>query len=197
MKPFKSIMLVFIFAAASVFAQNDVEWKFDKAHSKVGFSVSHMVITDVEGQFREFDGTVKSSGTENFEGADINFTANVNSIDTENEKRDNHLKSDDFFKASEYPELKFDSKSVEKVGDNKYKMVGDLTMRGNTKEVELDVVHNGTVKGMMGNTRAGFKVTGTLNRFDYGLKWNKTLETGGLVVGKEVDLNINVQLIQK
>lgn len=196
MKPFKSFFLVLLFAATSVFAQNDVEWKFDKAHSKVGFNVSHMVISDVEGQFNKFEGSVKSKSTDNFEGADVAFTADVNSIDTDNEKRDNHLKSGDFFNASEYPQMKFESKSFEKVDEKNYKLVGDLTIRGTTKEVELDVTHNGTVQGM-GKTRAGFKVTGTINRFDFGLKWNKTLETGGLVVGKEVTININTELIKQ
>ncbi len=191
MKNIKILLLVFFLTISIVSAQT--KWKFDKAHTNIGFSVTHLVITDVEGNFKKFGGTVITNG-DNFENAQVEFWADVNSINTENEKRDKHLKSDDFFNAEKFPKLTFKSKSFTKVGENKYKMVGDLTIRGITKEVELDVIHNGTIKDPWGNTRAGFKITGEINRFDFGLKWNKLMEFGGAVVGKTVRLNINTEL---
>ncbi len=171
-------------------------WDFDKAHSKVGFSVRHMVISEVEGYFKDFSGTVSTEG-DDFSTAKVDFKVNVSSINTDNQERDNHLKSDDFFNAEKYPAMFFKSTGIKKVGDNKYKLLGDLTIRDITKPVELDMIYFGTVKDPWGNTRAGFKITGELNRFDYNLKWNAVLETGGLVAAKEVKLDINVELIKK
>jgi polyisoprenoid-binding protein YceI len=127
----------------------------------------------------------------------IDFTVDVNSINTENEDRDKHLRSDDFFNAEDFPQMSFKSKEMKKVGEKNYKLIGDLTIRDVTKEVEFDVKFNGMVNDPWGNTRAGFKATGEINRFDYGLKWNNLLETGGLVVGEDVEMVINVQLIKK
>jgi polyisoprenoid-binding protein YceI len=158
--------------------------------------VSHLVITDVEGQFKEYEGTVKVPG-EGFENAKIDFSANVSSIDTENEKRDEHLRSDDFFNAEKFPKMSFSSKSFEKVGENKFKLTGDLTIRDVTKEVVLDAVYNGSVKDPWGNTKAGFSLEGVINRFDYNLKWNKTIETGGLVVGEDVTILGKLQLVKQ
>lgn len=177
---------------ASVSAQPS-KWTFDKSHTTIGFEVTHLVITTVEGKFKSYDGTVMTSG-ESFDNAKIEFSADVASIDTDNEKRDEHLKSDDFFNAESYPKLTFKSKAMKKVGENKYKLVGDMTIRNKTKQVELDVTHNGTVTDPWGNTKAGFKLTGAINRFDYELKWNTLTEAGGAVVGKEVRFDINVQL---
>lgn len=172
------------------------EWKVDKSHSNVQFTVTHMIISEVTGEFNQFDAKI-SADKENFENSSIEFVIDVNSIDTENEKRDAHLKSDDFFNAEKYPKIKFVGTSLEKVGGNKYKLKGNFTMRDVTKPVELDVVYGGTVKDSYGNTRAGFKITGTVNRFDYGLKWNALLEAGGSVVGKDVKINCNIQLINQ
>lgn len=186
---------VLLFLALSVnFAQTS--WAFDKSHSKIGFSVSHMLISETEGNFKEFDGSVTSEG-DNFEGAKINFSADINSIDTDNEKRDGHLQSDDFFNAEKFPKLTFVGKSFTKVEGKKYKLVGDLTIRDITKEVELDVKLNGTVKDPWGNTRAGFNLEGEVNRFDFDLKWNTLLETGGLVVGEDVTILGKIELIKQ
>ena len=193
MKTYKLVVLLLLIVSSITFAQTN--WSFDKSHSKIGFSVSHLVITDVEGNFSEFDGKIISSG-DGFENATVEFSAQVASIDTDNEKRDNHLKSDDFFNAEKFPKLSFVSKSFKKVDDKNYKLIGDLTIRDVTKEVELDVVHNGTVKDPWGNTKAGFKLEGEINRFDYNLKWSKTLETGGLVVGEDVTIIGKLQLMQ-
>lgn len=188
-------LLFFIIIVGMSVIQAQTKWTFDKAHSKVQFKVTHMVISEVTGQFKSFDGSVETS-KDDFTDAKINFTIDVNSIDTDNDQRDTHLKSDDFFNAEKYPQITFVSKSFKKVGDKKYKLIGDLTIRNITKQVELDVIHNGTVKDPWGNTRAGFKVSGKVNRFDFGLKWNALLELGGAVVGENVDIIIDVEILK-
>ncbi|MCB0729452.1 MAG: YceI family protein [Ignavibacteriae bacterium] len=188
------LAIILLFAVSINFAQTS--WGLDKSHSKIGFSVVHLVISEVEGQFNEYDVKVTSNG-DDFDGASVEFSADVNSIDTDNEKRDNHLKSDDFFNAEQFPKMTFVSTSFSKEDDKNYKLVGDLTIRDVTKEVELDVVYNGMVKDPWGNTKAGFKATGAINRFDYNLKWNAALETGGLVVGEDVNLIINLELAKQ
>ncbi len=196
MKNIYALLFMAFFTFATITSTSaQTKWNLDKSHSKVGFSVSHMVITDVEGNFKDFDATVTTTG-EDFSTAKIDFTAKTASVYTENEKRDNHLRSDDFFNAEKYPNLTFKSKSIKQVSDNKYKLTGDLTMRDVTKEVVLDVKFNGIIKDMSGNTRAGFKITGELNRMDYGLKFNALLGTGDAVVGNTVELIINVELIK-
>ncbi|MBN1446353.1 MAG: YceI family protein, partial [Bacteroidetes bacterium] len=132
-----------------------------------------------------------------FENASVQFTVDINSINTGNEKRDAHLKSDDFFNAEKYPKMTFKSTSMKKTGKTTYKLIGDLTIRDKTKRVELDVEHRGTVQDPWGNTKAGFKISGALNRFDFDLKWNTLTEMGGAVVGKEVRLDIDVQLMKE
>ena len=194
MKTIKIAAILLLIAGVN-FAQTT--WSIDKSHSKVGFSVTHMIITETEGQFDNFDISVESKSDNNFEDAKINFSADVNSINTDNEKRDQHLKSDDFFNAEKFPKMTFIGKSFKKVSEKNYKLVGDLTIRDVTKSVTLDVKYNGTVKDPWGNTKAGFKISGVINRFDYGLKWNAALETGGLVVSEDVTININLELNKK
>jgi polyisoprenoid-binding protein YceI len=194
MRKINLFLTILVFSAASLSAQTN--WSVDKFHSKVGFSVSHMVITDVDGFFKDYDAKVTTNG-DDFSTANIEFTVNTASIFTDNEGRDKHLRSDDFFNAEKFPKMTFKGKSMKKVGDNKFKLVGDLTIRDVTKQVELDVRYNGMVKDPWGNTKAGFKVTGEINRFDYNLKWNTAIETGALVVGREVELVIDLQLVKK
>jgi polyisoprenoid-binding protein YceI len=194
MKTLKLVAAMLTLTVSSMLGQSN--WAFDMAHSKVGFSVTHLVISEVEGQFNEFDGSVVTVN-EGFENAKVEFSANIASINTENEQRDNHLKSDDFFNAEKFPKMAFVGKSFKKVDENNYKLVGDLTIRDVTKEVELDVKFNGIVKDPWGNTKAGFKATGMVNRFDYNLKWNKAIETGGLVAGEDVSIILNMQLLKK
>lgn len=165
-------------------------WTIDKAHTNVKFSVSHLVISDVEGSFKSFDGSMEASKPD-FSDAKINFTVEVASINTDNEMRDNHLKSDDFLNAAKFPQMKFVSTSFTPQGDNKYKLVGNLTIRDITKTVTFDVKYGGTVTAM-GGTHAGFKATTKVDRFDYNLKWSKATEAGGLVAGKDVEITINV-----
>lgn len=168
------------------------KWVLDKVHSNVKFSVTHLVVSEVDGMFKLFDGSMENSKAD-FSDAKINFTVDVNSINTDNDYRDKHLKSDDFFNAEKYPTMKFESTSFQPVGGNKYKLSGNLTIRDITKPVTFDVTYGGTINAM-GNQRLGFKAKTTINRFDYNLKWDKTTEAGGLVVSKEVDITVNAEL---
>lgn len=170
-------------------------WTVDQSHSNVLFTVDHLVISEVTGYFKVFEGKLTASKPD-WSDAKVEFTVDVNSINTDNEKRDNHLRSEDFFDAAHYPKATFTATSMKKVGANKYKLIGDLTIRGITKKVTWDVTFKGQTKDPWGNTRAGFVAETTINRFDYGLKWNNLTETGGLVVGKDVRVRVNVELIK-
>ncbi|HLP49391.1 MAG TPA: YceI family protein [Chitinophagales bacterium] len=184
-----------VFAALAIIASLSTQaqtWVVDNAHSNVKFSVTHLVISEVEGQFKTFTANVTSAKPD-FTDAKIDFTILVSSINTDNEGRDKHLKSDDFFKADEFPNISFVGTSFKKVSDKKYVLEGNLTMRDVTKPVKFDVVYNGSVKDPYGNTKAGFKVTGVVDRLAYGLKWNNLAEAGP-VVGKDVTFTVNLQL---
>ena len=182
------IMLIGLLASAQT------TWTFDKAHSNINFNVEHLVISEVTGNFEAFDGQVTAANSDDFSGSKVSFTIDVASINTDNERRDNHLKSDDFFNAEMYPKITFSNGVLEHVEGKNYKLKGDLTIRDVTKPVELDVKHGGTIVDNRGNTKAGFKVTGTINRFDYNIKFDAAMEAGGLVVGEEVEIVCNVEL---
>lgn len=171
-------------------------WKLDQAHSVVSFNISHMVISEVAGRFTDFDVTLVNE-KDDFTDGKLNATIKVKSINTDNEGRDKHLRSADFFDAEKYPEMKFVSKSFEKTGKNTYKIVGDLTIHGITKPITLETKYNGTVTDPWGNTRTGFKATTTVNRKEFGIVYNQTLETGGLLLGEDVDVTINVELTKE
>ncbi|GAB4190218.1 MAG: YceI family protein [Thermoflexibacter sp.] len=171
-------------------------WSLDPSHSSVEFTVTHLVISEVTGKFKKFDVSVQSDKAD-FTDAKISFTADVNSIDTDNENRDKHLKGDDFFNAEKFPQIKFVGKSLKKITDKKYELVGDLTIRDVTKAVTLNVNYGGTVVDPWKNTKAGFKITGTINRKDYGLKWNVLTEAGGAVVSDEVEIAVKLELVKK
>ncbi len=168
------------------------KWAVDKAHSNVKFAVTHMVISEVEGTFKVFEGSVENS-KEDFSDAKISFSIDVNSVNTDNENRDKHLKSDDFFNAEKFPAMKFESTSFVPEGNNKFKLNGNLTIRDITKPVSFDVNFGGVAKTQRGN-KAGFKASTTINRFDYNLKWSAPTETGGLIVSKDVAITVNVEL---
>ena len=193
MKSYKFFTILILLGFTALTAQT--KWNVDKSHSKIEFEVSHMVISSVTGYFRNYDVNIESDNAD-FENAKISFSADVKSIDTENKKRDNHLKSKDFFNAKKFPKLTFVGKSFTKVEGNKYKLVGDMTMHGITEELSFDVKFNGTIDDPWGNTRAAFVITGELNRFDFQLKWNKLLEAGGAVVGKTVSITCKLELIK-
>jgi polyisoprenoid-binding protein YceI len=176
--------------------QTTTKWAVDTAHSEVGFKLRHLMITSVSGKFEKFDGTVETSG-DDFVNSTINFTADVDSVTTADEKRDGHLKAADFFDVAKYPKMKFVSTKIEKAGGNKYVVHGDFTIRDVTKPIKLDVEHHGTAKDPWGNTKAGFSINAKINRSDYGLSWNVTLETGGVLVSEEVKIVCEVQLVKQ
>ncbi|HLF14401.1 MAG TPA: YceI family protein [Bacteroidota bacterium] len=165
------------------------QWKIDTAHSEVNFKVKHLVVSTVTGHFSRFDALIES-GNNDFTDACITFEADIDSINTKNEQRDGHLKSPDFFDAAKYPKMSFVSASAVKLSDHELRVTGNLTMRGVTRPVTLDVIYNGTVAGFGGTRVAGFEVRGKLNRFDFGLQWSAVTETGGVVVSNEVKIEI-------
>lgn len=171
-------------------------WKIDASHSEVQFKVKHLVISTVTGSFKSYEAKVEAPEDESFEDAEVYFEADIDSISTNDDDRDAHLKSDDFFNAEQYPKLTFKSTSVKKTGDNTYDITGDLTIRNVTKEIKLKAEHGGTVVDPYGQTKAGFEVTGTINRKEFGLKWSAVTEAGNLVVGDEVKLILNVQFVK-
>jgi len=191
MKKINVLLVMLVFAAGSAMAQTT--WSIDKAHSKIGFSIPHMAISEVEGNFKDFDASVVSKAAD-FNGAEVTFSAKTASIDTDNERRDNHLKSPDFFDAEKNPELSFKGNLVKAGG--KYKLKGDLTMHGVTKPVEFDVTYGGTMNTGRGE-KAGFKISGKINRQDFGLTWANKTPTGELVVGDEVDIIGKIELDKK
>jgi polyisoprenoid-binding protein YceI len=169
-------------------------WKIDPVHSEIKFKVKHMLVSTVTGGFNKFDAEINAENENDFSGASVKFEADAASIDTKNAQRDAHLRSADFFDAENHPKLSFNSKSFTKTSDMTYKLTGDMTMRGITKEVELDVIYNGNVIGLDGSNVSGFEITGTLNRFDFGLQWNALTEAGGVAVGKDVKLEIFAEM---
>ena len=187
MKKFISL-LALTFLVTIGFSQTT--WNIDQAHSKIGFNVTHMVVAEVEGNFKQFEGKVVSK-SDDFNNAEIEFTAQVASVDTDNERRDGHLRSDDFFSAEKFPTISFKGVLVKE--GSKYNLKGKLTMREVTKDVVFEVTYAGTV-----NTgkvmKAGFKLSGSVNRQEYGLKWANKLESGEFVVGDEVGIECKLEL---
>ncbi|MDQ6844568.1 MAG: YceI family protein [Bacteroidota bacterium] len=172
------------------------KWLVDPTHSEVHFKIKHLVISTVTGSFKKFSGTLEADKGD-FSDAKVNFTIDATSIDTNNEQRDGHLKSEEFFDAEKYPELKFVSTSVSKQSDDEFLLTGDLTIRDVTKPVELNVEYGGETKDLYGQNKIGFDVSGKINRQDYGLKWSAVTEAGGLVVSNDVKLLISVQFIKQ
>jgi|SRR5581483_3227178 polyisoprenoid-binding protein YceI len=170
-------------------------WQIDPAHSAIEFSVRHLMITNVRGQFDRFSGTVEFD-EENPAQTKVNVQIEAASINTKAADRDNHLRSADFLDAANYPYLTFVSKNVALIDKNHARLSGDLTIRGVTKPVVLDVEYVGSVKNPWGMTSAGFNAHTKINRKDWGLEWNVALETGGVLVGDEIAINIEVELIK-
>jgi polyisoprenoid-binding protein YceI len=183
-----NILLSALLVSGSTFAQTT--WNIDKAHTKIGFNVVHMAVAEVEGKFNDFDGSVTAK-SEDFDGADIAFTAKIASVDTDNERRDTHLKSDDFFNAEKFPEMSFKGKLVKE--GNGYKLKGDLTIRDVTKPVTFDAAYNGSIDTGKG-IKAGFKVNGKIDRKEYGLKFNAALGSGEMVVSNDVEIICKIEL---
>jgi polyisoprenoid-binding protein YceI len=183
------ITAVTLLGVSSLFGQEG-GWNFDKSHSSIGFTVVHMVVSEVYGRFGDFTVAFTSS-RDDFSDASVEVVIKANSINTDNTSRDNDLKSDNFFSADKYPEIRFKSDSFEKVDSNKYKILGDLTMRDVTKKVIFDAEYRGSVKTQRGTVIA-WKATTAINRFDYGLKWDRMIEAG-YVVGETVTIQISLE----
>ncbi len=171
-------------------------YKIDAAHSEITFKVKHLMITNVTGNFNKFDATIESS-TDDFTDAKISFNADVNSISTNNEQRDGHLKGDDFFSAEKFPSINFTSTEFKKLSGNDYTLTGNLTIKGATKPVTLNVEFLGTATDPWGQSKIGFEATGKINRNDFGLTWNASLEAGGVLVSEDVKLQFNVQFVKQ
>ena len=170
------------------------KWIIDPTHSEVAFKVKHLVISTVTGYFRKFEGHVESS-TEDFTNASVSFQLEVDSIDTNQSDRDGHLKSADFFDAGNFPKISFVGKLARQGGN--YQLLGDLTMKGITQSVILEVSYGGTVADPYGQTKAGFELEGKLNRKDFGLTWSAVTEAGSVVVSDQVRLQLSIQLVKQ
>jgi len=168
-------------------------WNVDNLHSEVLFKVKHLVISTVTGSFKSFEGHAVTEGDQ-FEDARISFTIDVNSVDTGQPGRDEHLKAADFFEAEQYPKFEFTSTSFKKSKADVYSLTGNLTIKGITKEVEFEAEYGGTEKDPYGNIKVGFEVTGTIDRKDFGVTFNSLTETGGLALGEKIKIVANIQL---
>ena len=172
------------------------KWVLDPMHSEIQFKIKHLVISTVTGSFTSFEGTAQTEG-DDFENAQVEFTLDVDSVNTNQEARDQHLRGEDFFNAAQYPKISFTSTSFIKKSGGEYKLTGDLTIKGVTKPVTLDVEHGGTAVDFYGNTKAGFEASGKINRKEFGLTWGGVPEAGAIVVGEDVKLIMNVQFAKQ
>jgi polyisoprenoid-binding protein YceI len=170
-------------------------WVIDPTHSEIQFKVKHLVISTVTGAFKTFEGSVETE-TEDFDGAKVSFSADTASIDTNQAQRDEHLKSADFFDSEKYPKLSF-SGILSKKGSDTYTLKGDLTVKDITKPFELQAEYGGNMTDFYGNNKSGFEITGKINRKEFGLEWSAVTEAGGVVVGDEVKLIANVQVVKQ
>ncbi|KAA3663340.1 MAG: polyisoprenoid-binding protein [Calditrichaeota bacterium] len=171
------------------------EYKIDKSHSNIGFVVTHLIITKVRGEFKDYDAKIVYD-TNNLSNSSIDVSIDVASIDTETERRDNHLRSGDFFDAEKHPKITFKSTSIQKEGDQLYAL-GNLTIRGVTKEVKMPFEMTETIVDPWGNTRFGAEASLKINRFDYGVKWDKKMDTGSLVVSNDVTIEIQIAAVKQ
>jgi polyisoprenoid-binding protein YceI len=175
--------------------QERTKWSIDQSHSKIGFKVKHLMISNVLGNFREFEGQITTYGND-FSTAAISVSLNSASVDTEIADRDTHLKSADFFDAVNFPKITFESENVKGKEDEIFELTGTLDIKGVKKQVVLSVEFGGLMTDPWGNVKAGFSVTGKINRKDWGLNWNATLEAGGVLVSEEVKINCDIELVK-
>lgn len=172
------------------------KWVIDVAHSEIGFKIKHLMVSNIKGQFNQFEASIYTTN-DDFMTAEIDCWINVSSVDTNNAERDKHLKSPDFFDVEKFPQISFTADTVENVDkDGSYELWGNLTIKGIAKKIKLDVEFGGIVKDPWGNEKAGFTINGKINRKDWGLTWNAALETGGLLVGEELKISCDVQLMR-
>ena len=168
-------------------------FNLDTAHSSIGFSVKHMMVSKVRGNFNEFSANLEGN-EQDLTGATIDFTIDVASINTNNTDRDNHLRSDDFFDVENYPSITFKATDIQSKGDDEYKVTGDLTIKDVTKPVTFDVEYEGKGTNPWGQEVVAFSASSKINRKDFGLTWNQTLETGGVLVGEDIKIDIELEL---
>lgn len=172
------------------------KWLLDPAHSELTFKIKHLMISNVSGAFKNFSAKMETEGMD-FSKANINLIAEMNSISTNNEQRDSHLLSSDFFEVEKFPQLKFTSTRIEQTDDESFNLYGNLTIKGVTKPVKLNMEFNGMVKDPQGQEKAGFFVSGKINRSDWGINLNVALETGGLMLGEDVRIQSEVQFVME
>lgn len=175
--------------------QEVTKWTIDPSHSKIGFKVKHLMISNVLGNFKVFGGQVSTVGND-FSTAQISFSVDTASVDTEIADRDTHLKSADFFDADNHPKLTFEGNGLKDLGDDLYDLTGNLTIKGVTHPITLSVEYGGVMADPWGNVKAGFSITGKIKRKDWGLNWNAALEAGGVLVGEEVKINCDIELVK-
>jgi polyisoprenoid-binding protein YceI len=173
-----------------------IKWVLDPTHSELGFKIKHLMISNVSGSFKAFQAEVQTEETD-FTTAQISLAAEMASITTNNEQRDTHLRTSDFFEVDKYPELSFKSTRIEKVDADTFNIYGDLTLKGITRPVKLVAEYNGVTKDPWGGERAGFVITGKINRSEWGVNFNSILETGGVALGEEVKINSEIQLVKQ
>ena len=172
------------------------KWVLDPTHSELGFKIKHLMISSVSGALKSFEAEVETRG-EDFTTAQISLSADMASISTNNDQRDTHLRNSDFFEVEKYPELKFTSTKAEKIDSDTFTLFGELTLKGVTKPVKLNVEFNGVTKDPWGGERAGFVVTGKINRSEWDINFNGVLETGGVMLSEEVRINSEIQLVKQ
>ena len=177
-------------------SQSNTTWSLDPTHSEIGFKIKHLMITNVSGNFNKFDVSVETNG-DDFTTARITAKIDVDSINTNNSQRDEHLRNADFFETDKYPEILFRSTRIQKIDEENYHLIGDLTIKETTKPVKLALEYGGVTKDPYGNFKAGFSITGRVNRHEFGVSFNPILETGNVALGEEIKINGEIQLVKQ
>lgn len=177
-------------------SKSTTKWSLDPLHSEITFKIKHLMITNVSGNFKKFDVSVETNG-EDFTTASINAKIDVDSINTNNEQRDAHLRNADFFEVDKYPEISFTSTHVEKLDDENFNLYGNLTIKETTKPVKLSLEYGGVTKDAWGNYKAGFSLSGKINRHEFGVSFNPVLETGNVALGEEIKISGEIQLVKE
>ncbi len=196
MATFIRTLFLFLVPALPVFAAAHDPWVVDHSSSSVGFTVNHMMISEIQGRFDDFYASVDTD-LEDLEKTKLSMSVSVASIDTGLDQRDDHLRSESFLDVKKHPKMKFVSGEIMHITGKLYNMQGTLTIKGVSREVTFQLVHGGSVKDFWGNQRIGFKVIGSFSRFDFGLSWNELLEAGGLIVGEEVSILATIEAFQQ
>lgn len=191
----KNIVTLLLFTSMFAIGQ-EASWTIDKSHSSIGFDIDHLVISQTEGTFNEYDAIIKADAAD-FSDATFNITIQAASVDTKNEGRDKHLRNADFFDVEQYPTINFKVTEFMKLADKNYKVTGLFTMHGVTKEVILDAVFGGIITHPSFGTRAGLRITGVLNRYDFDLKYNAAMEAGGFILGEEVRIDCRLEMVKQ